>query len=111
MEKHALTKIRDSSAYSDLPCVKLITTFKDVCNLYFLTEILSKKNELWEHCRSFGMISSQLAKFTFKEICKSVQAIHHLEIIHRDLKPENMFLSDDLSRVILIDFGSAEDLS
>jgi serine/threonine protein kinase len=28
--------------------------------------------------------------------------------VHRDLKPENMFLKD--GRVILIDFGSSEDL-
>jgi 3-phosphoinositide dependent protein kinase-1 len=109
MEKHALTKIRDSST-PPLAAVRLVTTFKDSHNLYFLTEVLNHKFELWEHCRSFGMISPDLAKFTLKQICKSVKTIHDLGIIHRDLKPENMFLSPDLQRVILIDFGSSDDL-
>ena len=85
MEKHALVKIRDNLS-SPLPAVRLVTTFKDASNLYFLTEILNHKYELWEHCRSFGMISSDLAQFTFKQICLSVNAIHKLNLVHRDLK-------------------------
>ena len=85
MEKHALTKIRDNLR-GELPCVRLVTTFKDSFNLYFLTELLNHKNELWENCRSFGMINSELARFTFRAICESVKQIHDLEIVHRDLK-------------------------
>ena len=51
--------------------------------------------ELWEHCRSFGLISNALAKYTFKKVCESVQKVHALNIIHRDIKPENMFWSED----------------
>ena len=45
MEKHALNKLKTvygdaSKNYEDLPCVKIIGTFKDESNLYFLTEIL-----------------------------------------------------------------------
>ena len=57
------------------------------------------------------MISSDLALFTFQKICESVKKLHSLEIVHRDLKPENMFLTHDLHRVTLIDFGSSEDLT
>ena len=51
--------------------------------------------ELWEHCRSFGLISNALAKYTFKKVCDSVKKVHALNIIHRDIKPENMFWSED----------------
>lgn len=73
--------------------------------------MMNHKFELWEHCRSFGMISKDLTRHTFFQICLSVQKLHKIGLIHRDLKPENMFLSEDMKRVILIDLGSAEDLN
>ena len=63
MEKHALTKIREAyykrNEHGDdlMPAVRLVTTFRDESNLFFLTQMLNHKLELWEHCRSFGMIS------------------------------------------------------
>ena len=72
LEKHSLVKLRDQYKNEGLPCVELLETFKDGDNLYFLTEILEQKNELWAHCRSFGLISVQSALYTFREICKSV---------------------------------------
>ena len=74
MEKHSLNKIKTS--YVELPCVKLIGTFKDQSSLYFLTEIFGQKHEIWEHCRSFGMISTELSQFTFKALCESVALLH-----------------------------------
>ena len=52
MEKLALNKILDhhkKQGQSDntLPCQKLIGTFKDEENLYFLTELLKEKMEVW----------------------------------------------------------------
>ena len=95
MEKHALNKIKEAYAGEPLPSVCLLNTFRDMDSLYFITEILNQKLELWEHCRSFGLISNALAKYTFKKVCDSVQKIHALNIIHRDIKPENMFWSED----------------
>jgi serine/threonine protein kinase len=69
-----------------LPCVRLITTFKDMENLYFVMEMLSSKNEMWLACRNFGMLSDNLTRHTFKEICKAVRKLHDVNIIHRDLK-------------------------
>lgn len=85
MEKHALSKVRDNCA-EPLPAVRLVATFKDPFNLYFVTELLNHKYELWEHCRSFGMISAELARYTFLQICLSVKQLHDLELVHRDLK-------------------------
>jgi hypothetical protein len=61
MEKHALNKILENHkakglAWEELPCIKLIGTFKDQSNLYFLTEMLKGKSEVWESCRSFGLV-------------------------------------------------------
>lgn len=55
MEKHALNKIKNFYQQSSIPSVNLIATFKDEINLYFLTEMFKSKNEVWEHCRSFGL--------------------------------------------------------
>ena len=39
MEKHALTKVKQSYAGEPLPTVRLLNTFKDMSNLFFITEI------------------------------------------------------------------------
>jgi len=95
MEKHALNKLYDKYHDTGLPCVKLIGTFKDSENLYFLMELLPQSRELWNFCRSFGMLSDYEARHTFKAICESVAKLHAVSIVHRDLKPENMFHCDE----------------
>jgi serine/threonine protein kinase len=85
MEKHALNKLRDRYN-KEMPCVKLIGTFKDEENLYFVMEMLQGKNEMWSACRNFGLLSDKATRITFKEICKQVKKLHDASIIHRDLK-------------------------
>ena len=85
MEKHALNKLVQLYE-GDLPCVKLIATFKDQMSLYFLMELLPLKSEMWLACRSFGLLSDIECRHTFQEICKSVMKIHDAKLIHRDLK-------------------------
>lgn len=41
----------------DLPAVKLIATYKDGLSLYFLSELFNSKDEVWESCRTFGLIN------------------------------------------------------
>ena len=74
MEKHALNKIRDAYYKKKgddhlMPTVRLIATFKDPINLYFLTEMFKGKCEVWEHCRSMGMLQDDVIRFTFFKIC------------------------------------------
>lgn len=40
LEKHSLNKIRDKFEKPEMPTVRLVATFKDEFNLYFLTEML-----------------------------------------------------------------------
>ena len=86
MEKHALNKLKEKYGEKEMPCVKLIGTFKDHENLYFIMEMLQGKNEMWLACRNFGLLSDQFTRITFREICKSVKKLHDVKIIHRDLK-------------------------
>jgi hypothetical protein len=55
-----------------MPTVRLIATFKDNVNLYFLTEIFKSKLELWEYCRTFGILQDSLIRYTFLQICLQV---------------------------------------
>jgi serine/threonine-protein kinase len=42
-------------------------------------------------------------------ICDALSAVHAAGVIHRDLKPENVLVTHDrMSRIALIDFGSAK---
>ena len=69
MEKHSLNKIKEK--YYDpkntdlMPSVRLVATFKDEINLYFLNEMFKAKNEVWEHCRSYGLLQDDVVRFTF----------------------------------------------
>ena len=71
MEKHALNKIKEHYGKKDgeMPAVRITATFKDTVNLYFLTEMFRSKNELWEHCRTFGMLQDMTVRYTFYQIC------------------------------------------
>ena len=71
MEKHALNKIKENFGKKDeeMPTVKIAATFKDSVNLYFLTEMFRSRNELWEHCRTFGMLQDTTIRYTFYQIC------------------------------------------
>ena len=71
MEKHALNKLleiygKSADSGNNLPCVKLIGTFKDNESLYFLTELLEAKNEVWRSCRAFGLLSNNETRKTFR---------------------------------------------
>jgi hypothetical protein len=67
LEKHSLNKIKETYlGKENMPCVELLQTFKDFENLYFLTEILDHKQEIWAASRSYGFINDDLSLFNFK---------------------------------------------
>ena len=63
MEKDSLLKL-----YKEPGIIKLVTTFKDEMNLYFLMEFCYG-GELWEISRCYGLIYDGLARYYFKQIC------------------------------------------
>jgi serine/threonine protein kinase len=87
MEKHALNKIKEKyPSDEELPSVKLLGTFKDAANLYFVQELLPLKNELWLACRNYGLLSDGETRRTFRLICESVKKLHNIGLVHRDIK-------------------------
>lgn len=104
MEKDSLLKL-----YGEPGIIKLVTTFKDEHNLYFLMEFCYG-GELWEISHGYGVIYDGLARFYFKQICEAVTRIHSHKIAHRDLKNENILLEKDLNKIKVIDFGSSRDM-
>lgn len=46
----------------------------------------------------------------FKPIMKTLDKIHKSNIIHRDISPDNIMLSENFSKIYLIDFGTARNI-
>ncbi|MDR0825819.1 MAG: serine/threonine protein kinase, partial [Mycoplasmataceae bacterium] len=60
-----------------------------------------------------GNINVKEALFIFEKILDAVKELHGFQhkIIHRDLKPENIMLTNDMTKVKLIDFGISSVLT
>jgi serine/threonine protein kinase len=80
---------------------------------YLVTELLIgqsldaalNKEKTFTPARAVGIAS---------QICRGLEAAHHLKIIHRDLKPDNIHLvrfADHLEFAKLLDFGIAKQLN
>lgn len=62
---------------------------------------------LRDYLNNHGCIIPQVAVKVFREILIPIKIMHNFkhQIIHRDLKPENIMVSNDLTKITLIDFG------
>lgn len=89
--------------------LKLVQTFKDRRNVYFLTEFVTG-GELFGAIRSLGILNGSQARFYTGSLILALQALHEKMIIYRDLKPENVLL-DNYGYIKLIDFGCAARLN
>ncbi|KAI0330275.1 kinase-like protein, partial [Cubamyces sp. BRFM 1775] len=67
-------------------------------------DLRSHINQKRTFCRKDDLIRD-----VFLQIIDGVEACHNAGVYHRDLKPENIFVSSDLSRVCIGDFGLATD--
>jgi serine/threonine protein kinase len=52
-------------------------------------------------------IVEDIAKYIFKQLCKTMNTIHQMGIIHRDLKPENIIILKETFDPIILDWGLA----
>ncbi len=90
--------------------VQIKKTFQDELYLYIQMEQLHH-GELWDACRTFGLISEHHYQYFAAHIVKAVSWRHNkYDIVHRDLKPENIMLAED-NWPKLIDFGTSKDLT
>ena len=81
--------------------------------------------EIWRKSTNYGIFSTDLIRFYFKQILLGINHMHSFDIIHRDIKvkikilnqiiiifqPENIMLTKDQKQIKIIDFGSCKDLN
>lgn len=100
LEKNILKSI-------DHPLIlKLINTFKDSQNVYFLAEYV-RGIDLFDILRDFKAFDELQAKFYTVCLVLILEYLHEREIIYRDLKPENIRI-DCEGYIKLIDFGTCK---
>merc|ERR1719317_253712 len=86
--------------------VKLIATYQDRSNVYFLMEAVLG-GELFTVLRYNGKFSERVSRFYASCCVLAFEHMHAKNIIYRDLKPENLLL-DDRGYLKFTDFGFAK---
>jgi len=100
---------REILATADHPfIIKMVRTFKDERQVYFLTELLTG-GELYQVIRILGLLDRAKAQFYFGCLVLSIEYLQSRSIIFRDLKPENVLITTR-GYTKLIDFGCARKL-
>ncbi|OSD08084.1 kinase-like protein [Trametes coccinea BRFM310] len=104
------TTLREISMHSKVTghhnIVGLHRAFQEGSYLYIVMDLL-EGGDLHSHVNNKRTFSRNdaLIKDVFLQILDGVEACHKQGVYHRDLKPENIFISSDLSRVCIGDFG------
>ena len=96
-EKQALTSLSHSNV------IKLITTFKDDSNLYFLLELAlgAPLSYLIKQQRKFPLENVQSIVY---QLAETLGYIHSQGFVYRDLKLSNVLL-DTNGKITLVDLG------
>ncbi|KAJ2967983.1 hypothetical protein NUW54_g13348 [Trametes sanguinea] len=103
------TTVREITMHSKVTghynVVGLHRAFQEGSYLYLVMDLL-EGGDLRSHIqkRTFSR-NNDIIKEVFLQIIDGVEACHNKGVYHRDLKPENIFVSSDLSRVCIGDFG------
>ena len=50
---------------------------------------------------------NEVTKMVAKQLFRAITHLHHHGICHRDIKPDNIVLSEDYSKLKIIDFNTA----
>eukprot|EP01130_Rhizamoeba_saxonica_P018852 TRINITY_DN9589_c0_g1_i2.p1 TRINITY_DN9589_c0_g1~~TRINITY_DN9589_c0_g1_i2.p1 ORF type:complete len:463 (+),score=67.40 TRINITY_DN9589_c0_g1_i2:131-1390(+) len=85
--------------------VKLIDTYHDDQNIYFVMEFING-GELLDYIERYGKLDINTVIFYTAEIVVILEYLHNKKIAHRDIKPQNLMLAQD-GHIKLIDFGIA----
>lgn len=91
------------SHYGSPFIIKLVGTFTDDWNLYFIMTY-ARSGELLDYMKH--SLEPTAATFYAAEILLALEHMHSLGVVHRDLKPENILLNERM-HIQISDFGSA----
>jgi len=91
------------SHYGSPFIIKLVGTFTDEWNLYFIMTY-ARNGELLDYMKHG--LEPTAATFYAAEILLALEHMHSLGVVHRDLKPENILLNERM-HIQISDFGSA----
>ena len=98
-------------------------THRNVCRLYdchwtskaerppFLTMELLEGENLAEQLRRTGALVPEQMEPLMAQMLAALEAAHAAGMVHRDFKRANIMLTERSSRVVVIDFGLARQLS
>ena len=108
-ELKVLTMIKEPTENKIL---KIEAIYEGYENIYIVSELL-KGGSIFEYIQNNNSIITE-ADFhvLVLSITKALKELDKLGIVHRDIKPNNIILRnrDDLSGIVLIDFGSSVNL-
>ena len=98
---------KDLKDFKVLPCPSIYEDFEtDKKGMCYTMERLSGET-LYECVSTRGGMDIETALQVIKGITQVFMRIHKKGIVHRDVKPSNIFMTDEPSRYVLLDFGVA----
>ena len=91
--------------------VKLHEVYESGSTIYLVLEYI-EGGDLYTQLKHSKKYSIQEIRALIQSILKALEYLHEKDIAHRDIKPSNIMLmsNNDITKVKLIDFGSAVDL-
>ena len=66
--------------------------------------------EQWQHQEGYKPLDQERALAWLKSLVEVLGVVHQKKYLHRDIKPSNIMLAPN-SRLVLIDFGTARDVT
>eukprot|EP01102_Stenamoeba_stenopodia_P001252 TRINITY_DN11082_c0_g1_i1.p1 TRINITY_DN11082_c0_g1~~TRINITY_DN11082_c0_g1_i1.p1 ORF type:complete len:322 (-),score=54.19 TRINITY_DN11082_c0_g1_i1:172-1137(-) len=66
--------------------------------------------DLLDFLDKYERLPENILRDIFKQLLSAVQHCHNLNVVHMDLKLENVMIEHETGRVVLIDFGFAEEV-
>lgn len=90
--------------------VKVIDTIEMNGTAYMVMELINGCT-LKEYQATHASISPRVASKIVLEAAIALKYLHDKKITHLDIKPDNIMVTNDLSRIVLIDFGLSRQFS
>lgn len=106
-ERHVLREKELLNELNHYHIVKLLHTFKDAEELYFVFEHLNggTLDQLLQKCKF--KLGEALVRNMFAQLVNLIDYLQQHEVMHRDLKPGNIMI-DSFFNIKVIDFGDAK---